>query len=142
MSTKINEIIKRNDFPKISPDIAVPPGRLNIFLKQVEDVLSLSNLRYFIFGHIGDGRIHVNLLPKTLEEQSRAKELYGRIVDIVIDFGGTISSEHGVGKMKFPYLKKMLGEKPISQMVRVKKALDPHNILSIGNILPGDLLDI
>ena len=54
--------------------------------------------------------MHVNLLPKNADEKVQADILYGRIVDEVIDCGGTISSEHGVGKIKFPYLKQMVGQ--------------------------------
>jgi D-lactate dehydrogenase (cytochrome) len=54
--------------------------------------------------------------------------------------GGTISAEHGIGKLRIPYLRQMVGEEGLKQMARVKLALDPNGILSPGNIIPVELL--
>ena len=57
-----------------------------------------------------------------------------------ISLGGTCSAEHGIGKIKHPYLREMYGEKGISEMVRIKKAFDPACILNQGNIFKKELL--
>jgi D-lactate dehydrogenase (cytochrome) len=95
---------------------------------------------YILFGHIGDAHLHLNILPKNSDEAQRAKTLYREFVRTAIQMGGTISAEHGVGKLKAEYLVEMFGESGIRQMVRVKKALDKNLILNIGNLIPEPYL--
>ena len=60
-----------------------------------------------------------------------------KFVKKAISLGGTISAEHGVGKIKHAYLREMYGEAGINEMLRVKKTFDPNGILNPGNIFPS-----
>ena len=64
-----------------------------------------SGLRYTIFGHIGDNHVHVNILPRDDDEGARARELYVQFLKYAASVGGTLSAEHGVGKLKRDYLR-------------------------------------
>jgi D-lactate dehydrogenase (cytochrome) len=148
----INELFKQYHQIKLATDIAVPEGKF----KEMFDYYSQSlvpstqlapreiegSLFYIKFGHIGDNHLHVNLLAKNEKELVLAKELVLKFVRKAVSLGGTISAEHGVGKIKHDYLKEMYGGTGIAEMIRVKKAFDPDLILGIGNVFPKELLTI
>jgi D-lactate dehydrogenase (cytochrome) len=93
-----------------------------------------------LFGHIGDGHLHLNILPRSVEEFNHAKLLYDEFVSISLQLGGTLSAEHGVGKLKAHYLVKMYGKEGIEQMLNIKKVFDPKLILNRGNLIPKEWL--
>lgn len=134
LPVSVNEWIVRHGQRKISTDIAVPDENFASMLKFYKHSLKNSGLHYVIFGHIGDNHLHVNILPKTDEESARAKMLYGRFVAQGIMLGGTISAEHGIGKIKSKYLYVQYGERYLNEMAELKKAFDPNGILGRGNI--------
>ena len=136
----VNERVVKNKRKKISTDMALPDANFASFLTFLRQTLDASRLEYVIFGHIGDGHLHANLLPKTDEEAVRAKHLYGRFVAQTIMLGGTISAEHGIGKLKRPYLQVMMGERYLNEMAEIKRALDPNGILGRGNIFDEKFL--
>ena len=74
--------------------------------------------------------------PKSSTEDfiKKAKEIYALIAKKVISLGGTVSAEHGIGKIKHKYLETMFGEHGINEMKRIKKVFDPNLILNIGNM--------
>jgi D-lactate dehydrogenase (cytochrome) len=74
------------------------------------------------------------MLPKDPEEYKTAKKIYAELCEKAVKLGGTISAEHGIGKLKRNYLLKMFGEERIQQMAAIKRQLDPNKILGIGNI--------
>ena len=88
-----------------------------------------------MFGHLGDNHIHVNILPKNMEELQLGEEIYDVFARKVVDYGGSISAEHGIGKIKREYLKIMYSEKDLDEMRQIKKILDPSLILNYGNII-------
>jgi len=67
----------------------------------------IRRLQYVIFGHIGDSHVHVNILPRNDDEARLAREIYGRFVERAVSVGGTVSAEHGIGKLKKDYLKSL-----------------------------------
>ena len=136
----VNEKVVRNRQKKIGTDMAVPDARFASFLKFYKEKLDESNLEYVIFGHIGDNHLHANMLPKTVDEAVRAKHLYGRFVAQSIMFGGTISAEHGIGKLKKHYLYVMFGERYLNEMAEIKRAFDPNGILGRGNMFDEKFL--
>jgi D-lactate dehydrogenase (cytochrome) len=97
-------------------------------------------LRYTIFGHIGDNHVHVNILPRDETEGARARELYVAFLKYAASVGGTLSAEHGVGKLKRDYLRFFYNNEQLREMVALKKAFDPNGILGRGNIFSEDLL--
>lgn len=140
MPLAANERFARNGFKKVSTDMAVPPDRFRSFLKFYEDLLGPSGIEYVIFGHIGDCHLHANLFPKTEAENERARHLYGRCVAQAIMLGGTVSAEHGIGKLKRRYLAAMMGERYLNEMAEIKRAFDPKGILGRGNMFDESYL--
>ena len=136
----INELFKQHKMVKLATDIAVPTEHFKEMYNYYAQSLAPSpqSLFHIKCGHIGENHLHVNLLPKSEEEKTMAKELIMKFVKKAISFGGTISAEHGVGKIKHPYLKEMYGEEGIKEMLRIKRTFDPNGILSRGNIFPAE----
>jgi D-lactate dehydrogenase (cytochrome) len=126
---------------KVSTDMAVPDEAFAGLFRLYEDTLRTSGLRYTIFGHIGDNHVHVNILPRDEDEGARARELYVRFLKYAASVGGTLSAEHGVGKLKRDYLRLFYTDEQLREMAAVKKALDPHGILGRGNIFAEELLN-
>jgi glycolate oxidase len=123
---------------KVSEDVVVPRSRmaqLATFLDQLGEKHELPILAY---GHAGDGNTHVNIMldknnPKEVKNAEAAvRELFRQ----VIEMGGTISGEHGIGITKAPYLEMEISKPALQLMSRLKKAFDPKGILNPGKIFP------
>ena len=136
----MNEWFARYSQKKVSTDMAVPDDAFGGMLKLYQDTLRDSNLRYTIFGHIGDNHIHVNILPRDDEEATKARELYVKFLKYAASVGGTLSAEHGVGKLKRDYLKIFFSDEHLHEMAALKLAFDPAGILGRGNIFSEALL--
>ncbi|MFH1540625.1 MAG: FAD-binding oxidoreductase [Elusimicrobiota bacterium] len=126
---------------KISADIAVPDEKFLEMFSYYKSELELSKLQYTIFGHIGENHLHMNILPKDNKEFLKAKELHLCFAKKAVSLGGTVSAEHGIGKIKHQYLEIMYGKDGIRQMACVKKVLDPKCILNRGNVFDEEYLD-
>lgn len=115
-------------------DISVPIGRMEEFLIRSQELLaeSLPDARLIAFGHVGDGNLHYNLhLPtETVSGETATTALY----DLVAEFGGSFSAEHGVGVLKRDYLIRYRNEVDLEVMRALKKALDPAYILNPGKV--------
>ncbi len=140
LPVSVNERVVRNKQKKIGTDMAVPDVNFAGFLKYQKEMLDASGIEYVIFGHIGDCHLHANLLPKTDEEATRSRHIYGRFVAQSIMLGGCVSAEHGIGKLKSKYLYVMMGERYLNEMAALKKAFDPNGILGRGNMFDGKIL--
>jgi D-lactate dehydrogenase (cytochrome) len=136
----MNEWFARHNQRKVSTDMAVPDEAFADMMRFYQDTLRSSDLRYTIFGHIGDNHVHVNILPRDDVEATKAREMYMRFVKRAVDVGGTISAEHGIGKLKREYLKLLYGEDHLREMAALKKAFDPAGILGRGNIFAESYL--
>lgn len=138
----VNTIVRRRKFPKVGTDMAVPAPEFPEMLAAYTRGLENSGLDFLIFGHIGECHLHANVLPRTQEEYQAARALYLEFARKAVELGGTVSAEHGIGKIKHHFLEIMAGPEGIREMVRVKRAMDPALILNRGNIFPGNLLDL
>ncbi|MCX5687617.1 MAG: FAD-binding oxidoreductase [Candidatus Omnitrophica bacterium] len=136
----VNEIVKKNKMPKVGTDIAVPDKCFKEMLKFYKEKLTSSGIDYLIFGHIGESHMHVNMLPRTEEEFKKSRLVYMEFVKKAVGFGGTVSAEHGIGKLKHQFLEIMYGKNNLKQMALLKKSLDPSCILGLDNIFPKELL--
>jgi len=136
----MNEWFARYGQKKVSTDMAVPDEAFAGMLKLYQDTLRDSNLRHTIFGHIGDNHIHVNILPRDDEEATRARELYVSFLKYAASVGGTLSAEHGVGKLKRDYLRIFFSDEHLREMAALKLAFDPAGILGRGNIISEEML--
>ncbi|MFH1349361.1 MAG: FAD-linked oxidase C-terminal domain-containing protein [Pseudomonadota bacterium] len=121
---------------KMSQDVVVPRSRMAELVSFLDQLAERYSLPIPAFGHAGDGNIHVNIMldkgnPKEAENADHVvRELFGK----VLEMGGTISGEHGVGITKAPYLEMELSRPAIELMSRLKKAFDPLGILNPGKI--------
>ena len=140
LPVSVNERVVKNKQRKIGTDMAVPDGNFASFLRYYKETLNASGLDHVIFGHIGDCHLHANMLPKDADEAERARHIYGRCVAQAIMLGGTVSAEHGIGKLKRKYLAAMMGERYLNEMADLKKAFDPNGILGRGNMFEENYL--
>jgi D-lactate dehydrogenase (cytochrome) len=137
----VNEWLSRQQESKISTDMAVPSEKFRELFDFYRSSCEQQGFVYIIFGHIGNAHVHLNILPRNGEEFVRAKALYREFVGYVLALGGTLSAEHGIGKLKAEYLVGLYHEEGIKEMVRIKKCLDPFLTLNIGNIIPAAYLE-
>ncbi|MCD4814709.1 FAD-binding oxidoreductase [bacterium] len=137
----VNTIVRQRKFRKVGTDMAVPCDAFPEMLDIYYQTLNTSGLEYLIFGHIGECHLHVNILPRTQDEFDTAKQLYMDFARAVVAHAGTVSAEHGIGKIKHAFFKLMVGETGFMEMARIKKIFDPAQILNRGNIFPEDYLE-
>ncbi len=137
---RINEFLKKYQQQKAATDIAVPDKHLREMYYFYQKLARESDIDYVNFGHIGQNHLHFNFLPKTEEESFKVKGYIIEFIEKAISLGGTVSAEHGIGKIKKPYLKIMYGEESLNQMADLKKVFDPCCILNLDNIFPRELL--
>ena len=136
----MNEWFAKYKQRKVSTDMALPDDSFAEMLNFYRDALRGGELRYTIFGHIGDNHVHVNILPRDGDEAAKAREIYSRFIHRAVELGGTISAEHGIGKLKREYLKELYGEGHLREMAELKRAFDPAGILGRGNMFSEELL--
>lgn len=122
------------EITKIGSDMAVPDERFEDLLAVYDSSLEKEGLSHAAWGHIGDNHIHVNILPSDMDEYHRGKALLSRWAEAVSQMGGAVSAEHGVGKLKAPFLELMYGKEYIDEMATLKEAFDPKWILGRGNL--------
>ncbi len=136
----VNEWLARRGQRKVSTDMAVPDEAFPEMLRFYKETLRTGRLKFVIFGHIGDNHVHVNILPRDDAEQAAARETYARFVERAVTLGGTISAEHGVGKIKREYLRALYGERHLREMAELKRAFDPACVLGRGNVFAEEFL--
>ena len=130
----INERIAQYKQPKISMDFAVPSTYFAKHYDNCMKILKNTNLEWLQFGHIGDCHLHLNILPKSEQQLQEANVIYDKLASLVLKNSGTITAEHGIGKIKHKYLRMMYGEKGVNEMKLIKQTLDPQGILNTGNL--------
>lgn len=126
----------------IKHDVSVPVARVPDFIERASEAVrrAIPGCRPVPFGHVGDGNIHFNITqPEGADRQAflaRWDEINEIVHAIVLEMGGSISAEHGIGRLKRDLLGKVKPEIEIDLMRRIKKAFDPAGILSPGRIIP------
>jgi len=137
---KINEFLRRHHQKKSATDIAVPSQHFREMYNFYEEKAKTSQINYVNFGHIGENHLHFNFLPKNSEESFKAKGYIWEFIRKALSLGGTVSAEHGIGKIKKPYLEIMYGKTHLKEMALLKKVFDPSCILGLDNIFSRKLL--
>jgi FAD/FMN-containing dehydrogenase len=114
-------------------DVGVPLARLGEFLRRVPRVVAATapGARTVLFGHLGDGNVHVNVLGPPPDDDS----VEDAVLRLVAACDGTISAEHGVGRLKARWLHLVRTPGEIAAMVAIKRALDPEGLLNPGVVL-------
>jgi D-lactate dehydrogenase (cytochrome) len=128
---------KRTDsrIHKVGTDMAVPDNRLEEMMAFYRTVLRGEKIRHVIFGHIGNNHLHVNMIPSSYDELRRAEELYRDFALKAVKLGGSVSAEHGIGKLKRDFLKIQYPHGAIEEMQNIKASLDPDRVFNPGNVI-------
>lgn len=140
----INSILaeRKKQYPgihKLGTDMAVPDGHLQEMWQLYKSRCEKLNLEWYAFGHIGNNHIHVNILPRNMDDLNNGMQLYAAFARKAVELGGSVSAEHGIGKIKSKFLQYMFTPGQIQQMRRVKEALDPKGILNPNDIFPAEV---
>jgi FAD/FMN-containing dehydrogenase len=125
-----------------SHDISVPVRAIPGFIDRAPHALErIGDFRINCFGHLGDGNLHYNVFPKkgrTRADHEADRPAIKRAVhDLVHEMGGSVSAEHGVGRLKVEDLERYADPAKLTAMRAIKTALDPQGILNPGAILRG-----
>jgi FAD/FMN-containing dehydrogenase len=124
----------------VKHDVAVRIGRIPDFIECAERELGkLGPHRLSVYGHIGDGNLHFNLLPPAGTSIAAFREVAGRMTDCVHEtaaaLGGSFSAEHGVGLLKAGELERYESPEALALMRALKRAIDPLNLLNPRKVL-------
>jgi len=124
---------------KLNEDVVVPLGKQINLVECVNNLREEFNLKIGVFGHCGDGNLHVNFMYDSDDsgETSRAVEALKLLMSKVNELGGAISGEHGIGLAKTPFIQMQFNTAEWRTMTSIKKTLDPNGILN-----PGKIFDI
>ncbi|WP_291322625.1 FAD-linked oxidase C-terminal domain-containing protein [Desulfonatronospira sp.] len=121
---------------KASDDVSVPRGSLLQAIRGIRRIAGDNSLQVLVFGHVGDGNLHVNFM---YDDSLQGIELHIRsareeLMDLVLGLGGSISGEHGVGLSKKPFSGRQPGALALEYMRGIKRVFDPENILNPGKL--------
>jgi glycolate oxidase len=117
-------------------DVGVPVPALGALVRGIADIADRRELEIAVIAHAGDGNTHPLIVCDRTDqaELDRAQAAYGEIMDLAISLDGTITGEHGVGRLKKPWLGDYLGPAALALNQRLKDALDPLGILNPGAV--------
>jgi glycolate oxidase len=123
--------------PLLLEDVGVPLPRLAELVEGVAAIATQQRLLISVIAHAGDGNTHPLIVhdPNDPDESQRAHTAFGQIMDLAISLGGTITGEHGVGRLKKPWLGDQVGTEVLEVNRRIKQALDPEGILNPGTLI-------
>jgi glycolate oxidase len=114
-------------------DVVVPRGNLPKLITAIKEIGKQYGFNSVCFGHAGDGNLHINVMKEQIADDYWNKEVNEGISDIfkaVVELGGTLSGEHGIGIAKRPYMHLAVGEKNLDLMRGIKSVFDPNGILN------------
>lgn len=125
-----------------SHDISVPLSAIPEFITKAGEALArMGDFRINCFGHVGDGNLHYNIFPQVgrsrIEHENQRDAIKTCVHDLVDALGGSVSAEHGIGRMKVADLEKYGDPAKLSAMRAIKAALDPMGIMNPGAVLRG-----
>ena len=117
---------------KVGTDMAVPDAALvemfAVYRKGLADV----DVPAVVFGHLGNNHVHVNLLPRDLDELARAKSLYAYWARAAVRLGGAVAAEHGIGRLKKDFLAIQFPPETLAAFRRLRRLFDPQGMLNPG----------
>jgi D-lactate dehydrogenase (cytochrome) len=133
---KLNESI-RPGMVKVGTDFSVPMDQLSSLMRMYDENLPAG--RSYVFGHIGNAHLHANIIAEHDRELAEFRLLTKTLAEKVCKIGGSVSGEHGIGKLKREALELMLGKQGVDEIRRIKSILDPNFILNRGNMVAENL---
>lgn len=125
----------------IKHDVSVPVARMAAFIEQASKAVAaaLPGIRPVPFGHVGDGNVHFNLSQPVGADKAafldRWQDMNRIVHDVLLSLGGSISAEHGIGRMKVDELARLKSPTELALMRQVKDALDPDGLMNPGKVL-------
>jgi len=119
-------------------DAALPPERMPEYVRGVREILGRHGVRGVIFGHAGDSHVHVNPLIDVREPAWRetVRSILEEVTTLAARLGGTLSGEHGAGRLRTPLLDRVWDVRSLELFALVKRAFDPQNIFNPGVKVP------
>ncbi|MFN7966311.1 MAG: FAD-binding oxidoreductase [Acidobacteriota bacterium] len=132
----INRTLARRGVTKVATDSALPLDRTESWLAQAREWLDRQRLEHVAFGHVGDEHLHVNILARDAEQVPEARAAFYELTRRAVAAGGTVSAEHGLGKLKRDLLRMMYPDEVLARMQQIKHSLDPEMALGQGTLLP------
>jgi glycolate oxidase len=136
-------VARRNAIPAVErtgtlllEDVGVPLPQLGTLVGGIASIAEAHDVTIAVIAHAGDGNTHPLIVfdPSDADLAARAQKAYGEVMSLAIELGGTITGEHGVGRLKKPWLVDQIGTDALELNRRVKNALDPQGILNPGAI--------
>ena len=125
----------------IKHDVSIPISAIAGFVHKTNALLQVRfpNVRHVVFGHLGDGNLHYNVARAPGQTEADLLALQQDVYDVVhrsvIEHGGSISAEHGIGQLKRDELPHYKSELELKLMKRIKQALDPRGLMNPGKVL-------
>jgi glycolate oxidase len=120
-------------------DVGVALPALPTLVRGIEKIAANNSVTIAVVAHAGDGNTHPLVVYNAADpdETTRAHTAFGAVMDLALELGGTITGEHGVGRLKRDWLPAYLGEDVMALTRKIKDALDPQGILNPGAVLPA-----
>jgi glycolate oxidase subunit GlcD len=120
----------------LTDDVCVPRTRIAELIAGCQRVSKEVDLRIAVVGHAGDGNMHPTIVyaPDSPDEFARAQQAFDQILEIGLSLGGTVTGEHGVGKIKREWLAREIGPVGLRVHRQIKTALDPENLFNPGSM--------
>jgi D-lactate dehydrogenase len=134
----LSHAVKRIAPLKMNEDVVVPVSLLADFVDFIDHTASLHQLAVVSFGHAGNGNLHINLMvhPDDSDEMTRAHLALDAIVQRVLELGGTLSGEHGIGTEKRRFIPQEIDPATLGIMRAIKQQFDPLGLLNPGKLFP------
>ncbi|MCD6499754.1 MAG: FAD-binding protein [Deltaproteobacteria bacterium] len=134
----LSDALKKSHPHKLSEDVTVPVGRVGQMMSEAWAIGTRHDIEVAVYGHAGDGNLHVNFLPHSAgERQTVEQTAAAELIKTALDLGGTLSGEHGVGLTKRAWMVLRHGPEELSMMRRIKASWDPVGLLNPGKLLPS-----
>jgi glycolate oxidase len=131
---EMSPAVRRMAKNKLSEDVVVPRQRISELLTRVARTTERLNVRSVTYGHAGDGNLHVNYLWDDPDEVPAVSQAIEQLFRDVVELGGTLSGEHGIGVLKAPYLHLEQPTALIQLQKDLKRVFDPRGLLNPGKI--------
>ncbi|MGE9269632.1 MAG: FAD-binding oxidoreductase, partial [Verrucomicrobiales bacterium] len=138
MRREFSYSLRDTGLTKLNEDIVVPRSKLVELVEFARQLETQTGISIACFGHAGDGNIHTNLMVENYGDptiRNKADDALNKLFTWVLEHGGTITGEHGVGLAKQPWIEQALGEVTLGLHRDLKRALDPRTILNPGKFL-------